>query len=584
MVKLSQADRDFLAEFRKRESPDNPFAGGEPAEMVNPAPDSPPKTSTSSARVELKSTAVPLELYQGELPTGLKDPGDPVPSLRPGGFAVAETNAYDEPSLPVLLDAKTGLVAMSIGRHQSGKPQEAHGRIFVGKLPQGPAKVVHDVAEGVILLDHHVALDRSVLVSGFDGFKRGGDLVILADLAAGKPHEIHRCKIPGVDTPGFKPQVEWARILDGQHVVAVVNDQLNVWNYTSGDHVYCIDKISSQQLPALGPGRTLLAIPTGPGVTIVRALDGTSVGHISLTGSLTPGTAFHPDGSRIALCADNRVVVFNLESGQTEVDATVAEHISGTPLGWVDQHLLLAQGGTLIDTALGMGVWNYTLGALRGTVVTPGTLLVFGGFQKGVLASLPVPHPAAKDSIAKLTKAGDAIFLVRPGSTVSVDVQLIPGVDREPIVAALREAVERAGWKVADQAPVVVVAKLGRGQPQQLRFRRAGVPPIFTQPSDISEATLTPFTADLEIQKDAAVLWKRKTENFVPFSLQLDEGETVQQAVSKFERPDTEFFGRLNFPPRIPLAKVSETIGLTSLNGTQWQDLPLDIVNRVRRQ
>ena len=367
-------------------------------------------------------------------------------------------------------------------------------------------------------------------------------------------------------------------------MAAVVNDQLNVWNFTSGEHVYCIENISGQQLPALSPGRSLLGIPTGPGVTIVRALDGTSVGHISLTGSLTPGTAFHPDGSRIALCADNRVVVFNLESGQTEVDATMAEHISGTPLGWVDQHLLLAQGGTLIDTALGMGVWNYTLGAQRGTVATSGSLLVFGGLQKGILASLPVPHPAAKDSIAKLTKAGDAIFLVRPGTTVAVDVQLIPGVDREPIVAALRGAVERAGWKVADQAPVVVVAKMGRGQAQQLRFRRAGISPLFAQPGDITEATLTPFTADLEIRKDAVVLWKRKTENFVPFSLQLNEGETVQQAVSKFERPDPEFFGRLNFPPRIPLAKVSETIGLTSLNGTQWQDLPLDILNRVRKQ
>ena len=84
--------------------------------------------------------------------------------------------------------------------------------------------------------------------------------------------------------------------------------------------------------------------------------------------------------------------------------------------------------------------------------------------------------------------------------------------------------------------------------------------------------------------QDSTVLWKRKTENFVPFSLHLNEGLLMQQAVSKFERPDPEFFGRLQFPPRIPLAKVSETIGLTSIDGIQWKDLPLDIVNRVRRQ
>ena len=206
LSKLSQADRDFLQEVRRQESPDNPFAGGEPAEMVTPLPDSPPKISTSAARVELKSTALPLELYQGELPTGLKDPGDAVASLRPGGFVVAETDAYDELSLPVLLDAKSGTMAVSIGRHQTGKPQEVRGRIFVGKLPQGPAKVVYELAEGIILLDHQTDLDRSVLVGGFDGFKRGGDLVILAELAAGKPRSSIAASCPASTSRASNPK------------------------------------------------------------------------------------------------------------------------------------------------------------------------------------------------------------------------------------------------------------------------------------------------------------------------------------------------------------------------------------------
>ncbi len=94
---------------------------------------------------------------------------------------------------------------------------------------------------------------------------------------------------------------------------------------------------------------------------------------------------------------------------------------------------------------------------------------------------------------------------------------------------------------------------------------------------------MTPVTADLEIKKGKNVLWTRRTENRVPPILFLAEGETVQQAVSKFERPEASFFETLNIPPRIALAEISQSIGLSALEGVPWKDSPLDIVNRNRR-
>ena len=201
-------------------------------------------------------------------------------------------------------------------------------------------------------------------------------------LGSSKPREIYRRVLPGIDTPGFKPKIEWARMLDSEHIAVVVNDRLSVWEITSGEVAYSVDKISSQQLPSLSPGGRFLAIPDGSGVTLINALDGQSLGHIPIDGPVTPCVSFHPDGNRLALCSDNQLVVFDLQSGRSEQEVTLAEHIAGTPIGWVGENLLVSQGGSLIDTELGLVVWNYTIGGSRNGVGMPGAVLVFSGTRR----------------------------------------------------------------------------------------------------------------------------------------------------------------------------------------------------------
>lgn len=97
-----------------------------------------------------------------------------------------------------------------------------------------------------------------------------------------------------------------------------------------------------------------------------------------------------------------------------------------------------------------------------------------------------------------------------------------------------------------------------------------------------STATLMPFTADLEIRSGADVLWQRSSTNHVPTLLRLEEGETVQDAVKRYEKPDPAFFGRLNLPPRIPRPEVAAQIGMSSLKDGKWMDIPASIRNRNR--
>jgi len=188
------------------------------------------------------------------------------------------------------------------------------------------------------------------------------------------------------------------------------------------------------------------------------------------------------------------------------------------------------------------------------------------------LASVEIPHASAEKSIDQLMRAGDAAMLVRPGTAVAIAVESAERIDQAEIKASLAQAAEKAGWKVSDQAPITLVAKIGRGKTEQLQFRsmRGG-------PRTVSTASLTPFTAELEICSGTSVLWTRSTMNRIPMLLHLQEGETVQDAVRRYEKPDAGFFGRLSLPPRIPKSEISDQVGRSVLNNGQWQDLNVSV-------
>ena len=185
------------------------------------------------------------------------------------------------------------------------------------------------------------------------------------------------------------------------------------------------------------------------------------------------------------------------------------------------------------------------------------------------VVSAEIPHSSAEKSIEQLMRAGDAAMLVRPGSSVAIAVEAAGTVDQAEIKASLAEAAEKAGWQVSDRAPVTLVAKIGRGKTQELRFRS------MRGARTTSTANLTPFTAELEIRRGADVLWTRSTVNRIPSMLHLEEGETVQDAVKRYEKPDAAFFSRLNLPPRIPKPEISKHVGMSVLKDGKWQDLNL---------
>ena len=79
----------------------------------------------------------------------------------------------------------------------------------------------------------------------------------------------------------------------------------------------------------------------------------------------------------------------------------------------------------------------------------------------------------------------------------------------------------------------------------------------------------------MQIRDANGVLWSRETENHIPRLLFLKGGETVQQAVKRYEKPQPSFFSSMRIPPRIPKKSVANGLGRSRLDKGQWVDFPM---------
>jgi hypothetical protein len=357
--------------------------------------------------------------------------------------------------------------------------------------------------------------------------------------------------------------------LSSSHVAAIVDRVFYLWDLPAAKLIYRVEDVQASEPPAFSGNQRYMAIPQGGKICVVETASGIVRQSITTGSTLRPGVAFHADGRTLAICFSNQYQVWDCLEKALTSEATTTDHLGSHPIHWIAPKMFRSALGDAVHLDLGMSVWKYIASATTEPVIVGNTMLTATTSQKCDLVSIAIPHASVEKSINQLMRAGDSAMLVRPGSAVSIAIESTVGeVDHGAIKSALASAAEKAGWKVADTGPIVLVAKIGRGKTEQLNFRSLGGGNR-TQ----STASLTPFTAQLEIRRDATVLWTRSTENRIPSRLRLEEGETVQDAVRRYEKPDPQFFSRLNLPPRIPKPEFSQQVGKSVLREGQWQDL-----------
>lgn len=575
--RLSQSDQDYLKSLAA--PADNPFAGGTPISPSRPPAAAGPalpgtlragsESRSAGAEMALPGTGTTLDLSSEPSDREfVPDPQPPAPSIPTAVVPVSAVDAYDKVSAPVPADLAESRFLVSIGRNKAGSPAETRGRIYAVNLASRKSDLLWDYPSAVRVLDHDAPSGRTLVVDKLDQFQRGGELVVLEGVDTGGPKPLYRRQLPGAGKAGFAPQLEWARLLSGSHAAAIVDRVLYVWDLPAAKLIYRVEDAAGSEPPALSGNQLYMAVSQGGKVSILETATGTIRKAIATGSTLRPGTAFHPNGRLLAVCFSNQYQVWDCVSGRVVAEATTTEHLGSHPILWISEKVFRAPLGDAVHLDLGMSVWKYMISASTGPVVVGNRILVATTSQNCGLTSAEIPHPSLEKSIGRLMSAGDEAMLVRPGSSVAIAVEGAGEADKAAIKASLAKGAEKAGWKVNDRAPITLVAKIGRGKTEQLQFRSMG-----GGPRTVSTASLTPFTAALEIRRGATVLWSRSTENRIPPLLRLQEGETVQDAVKRYEKPDAAFFSHLNLPPRIPKPEISKQVGRSILKDGKWQDL-----------
>ena len=588
--KLSQPDQEFLAAQAKNEA-DNPFAGGELPDMK-----SAPKPRVVAPGVlasfqcadvaNLTSKGADVVL-QPNLPFASlsPDPGPDRPTWRNFSIVVPSESHYERMKTPIMVGS-SGKFAAAINQYPNYSRPEKYGRVYLARYGDLKPKLIIDAAESIELLDHHPSSGLTLAVVHKESDTRGGgQFCVIEGLEEGNAAVVLRRVIPSMGSSSSLPRIEWAKLIDEDHVVAYLDRKLACWNLTDNELVYVIDRMPRQI--DLSPGREYLAIGQSKKVVFVSSVTGESLASFDLaTASLTPEVCFDPSGTRLAIGSGNELSLLDLRNGNVEKDFKLMKHI-GDLIGWVSEQQLLTASAGLIDFELEMPIWDYS-GVQRDSIVIDGGLVRFQSATEKTMFALEAPHGPAQAVAKKLAAGGDSIYIIEPGTEVSFTIEATAEADEAQIRQSLEKAATRVGWVVTDNATTKLIAKIGRGKREEVEYysyksvpderfprSRLGFGSLGPRKSvrETTKASITPFTMSFEVQRNGQTLWRRQSRNHLPQTLYLQENQTLQEAISQYEKPTERYFEYVSLPERIPKPEVSKMIGRSHVYKDHWNDM-----------
>ena len=401
VAELSAEDQNYLEKLRRllRHGP-NPLRTTPPRRPPIP-PQSPidlPTTGeVAEPHTELNWVSSP---ERPEPPAQVKplqpDPAatSAVDSFAPGR-TVWEGDGYQTycPAVPVTIGNRTELV-MSVSSGFGFQLRTAPSRLIRVQPGDEAPRVAWHGDEAIRLLDHHPASGRSLVLLGHNSLGEKGELAMASGWEKFEVTMTHRRGLPG-NGAGGSPHLRWARWIDEQHVVAMIDGQLGAWNLISGVPLYRIEGVASNAQPALSHGRRYIAVPRDGAVDLYRSTDGHLLGAIATDAGTLPSVAFSPRGDSLAIATSGRLLVWQLSAAAPRSEVSSQRSLGrGRPI-WIDDDLVLSGNGTLVSLFRGQAVWRYDLaGAIAARV--GGSVAIFRERPQPELATVAIPHPAAR--------------------------------------------------------------------------------------------------------------------------------------------------------------------------------------------
>ena len=324
--------------------------------------------------------------------------------------------------------------------------------------------------------------------------------------------------------------------------------------------------------PTLSGSHRYVFVPEDKQVRIVAGSSGQVVSVLPSPQGAS-GIAVTEDGRLAAVLNRNALAVWDLTDATAEPDVYQAEAI-GTPfsaeLRWVgDRRVMIDQGvlgQVLFSLDLRLPLWNYQFdssavsesnGRRMRDVIDEHLVYAASlrsGSERGLaVGAVKLPGPKVEEAAGSLDR--EALNIMKPGSRVSLDIKC--GTYNAQVKAALEKQVADNQWVLNTSAPARLVAEMGRSESQRVTYR------MFT--GGEQSATITPYYSQLKLTVGDKVAWQSGTVTGAPPTIRLQDGETVQREVSKWEKPNSGFFGNVDLPAKVLDPDKKKGLGVTKV-------------------
>jgi hypothetical protein len=355
----------------------------------------------------------------------------------------------------------------------------------------------------------------------------------------------------------------WARLADGNTILQAcmktgIESEIVAWSADEKKARYRTpQQTHSAASPALSPGRKYLLIPEDSRIRIVESVTGRIAA--VLPAARSSAVAVSDDGRKAAVLSENTVSVWDLTKVDAQPEVYPAKSIGTafhTTIDWAGPERLVATAddGNLVLFSLPhkLAVWSYEFRdhvrlepnwrSWRAREIALEHLVyAVTDDREMAVGAARLPGPKVEEAVAALDP--DALLIVKPGTAIRLDVRT--GEHDARVRAALEGKIKANGWKLDAAASTVLIAEMTRGNTQQVTYRL----------DDGSEQTVavTPAFSTVRIEVAGKSVWQSGTRSgaVIPPIIMLRKGQTAQSEIDRWQKPNVEFFERLDIPDRI---------------------------------
>ncbi|WP_436715725.1 SHD1 domain-containing protein [Roseiconus lacunae] len=500
-----------------------------------------------------------------------------------GGAVFPKLDFWDNLLSVYPIGSSAGWMAAATGSGSGHGKDDFPGRLVWATIADGKVRKVQSIPHGEIL----VAVDpasQKVLTVGSSDDSKSTLCVWSASPKTDKAKPIVRW-ISHKDSWSGNPFAEFV----GPNLVIHRwgDSQYVVWDIEAKTAVYEVKQESFFDAPpVISPGKRYLALPEDKAVRLINAADGMTLATLPIEGGRTSAVAFDARGENLAVLTNNQLAIWQLGSSSepSRYNASSVGSPFGQKLAWVDETSLLVDGKTLFDLDRELPIWNYTPAfaeVVRGSGFREVTKVASGrfcygvqlrerDFQAFVIGAVELPGDGVRDTIARVDR--DKLWTLEAGSNVMIETNC--GSYNAAARSGLEAAARACGWIVQPSATIVIKAEMGRSKQQTVTYEQIGG-------GQSQSVTVAPYYSNVVVMDGDTRLWSTGTSSGgAPSFMWVKKDESIQSRVRETEKPDPEFFQRVEFPgkilhPRYQGGFGTSTYGKRGLIAQPLSDLPM---------